>query len=184
MNNLRKVVKDTKEIVKVIDFSRNFGKESAIYAGLTNSKGDYVALIDGDLQQDPKYVLDAVNLGNDTDTIGALTGGLAGLFYGYNSIPDNWLNELKQKKYLTNLVNIFNELINKQKNEKAIYVWQTGLGNMSKYLNSENPLPKKDKKANADSWKCIPFSNFQKTDCNIVLTKKEFEILSMGIYLK
>ena len=129
-------------------------------------------------------VLKAVNLGNDTDTIGALTGGLAGLFYGYNSIPDNWLNELKQKKYLTNLVNIFNELINKQKNEKAIYVWQTGLGNMSKYLNSENPLPKKDKKANADSWKCIPFSNFQKTDCNIVLTKKEFEILSMGIYLK
>ena len=62
MNNLRKVVNDTKEIVKVIDFSRNFGKESAIFAGLSNATGDYVAIIDADLQQDPKYVLDAVNL--------------------------------------------------------------------------------------------------------------------------
>ena len=65
MNNLRKVVKDTKEIVKVIDFSRNFGKESAIYAGLSNATGDYVAIIDADLQQDPKYVLDAVNFLED-----------------------------------------------------------------------------------------------------------------------
>jgi glycosyltransferase involved in cell wall biosynthesis len=65
MNNLRKIVKDTKEIVKVIDFSRNFGKESAIYAGLSNATGDYVAIIDADLQQDPKYVLDAVNFLED-----------------------------------------------------------------------------------------------------------------------
>ncbi len=68
IDNLRKIIKDTKYDVKVIDFSRNFGKESAIYAGLTNSKGDYVALIDGDLQQDPKYVLDAVEfLKKNTD---------------------------------------------------------------------------------------------------------------------
>ena len=57
---LKELVETTKEDVKVIDFSRNFGKESAIYAGLQKSKGDYVALIDADLQQDPKYVLEAV----------------------------------------------------------------------------------------------------------------------------
>ena len=60
MDNLRLLVSETREDVKVIDFSRNFGKESAIYAGLSKAKGDYVGLIDGDLQQDPKYVLDAV----------------------------------------------------------------------------------------------------------------------------
>lgn len=125
-------------------------------------------------------VLKAVNLGDDTDTIGALTGGLAGLVYGYNDIPKDWLNVLKQKEYLTNLVDKFNELINGQKIKEAIYMWQNGLGDMNKYLNGENPLPKKDKKANADSWKCTPFSNCKKIDCNIVLTPIEFQILSMG----
>jgi len=42
--------------VKVVSFSRNFGKESAIYAGLRNASGDYVSLIDADLQQRPEVV--------------------------------------------------------------------------------------------------------------------------------
>lgn len=90
------------------------------------------------------------------------------------------INVLKQKEYLTNLVDKFNELIDEQKSKEAIYMWKNGLGDMNKYLNGENPLPKKNKKANADSWKCIPFSNCKRIDCNIVLTQKEFEILSMG----
>ena len=67
-------------------------------------------------------VLKAVNLGNDTDTIGALTGGLAGLVYGYNNIPEDWLNVLKRKGYLIDLVDNFNELINNLKAEEEIYV--------------------------------------------------------------
>lgn len=43
--------------VKYISFSRNFGKESAIYAGLQNCRGDYVAMMDADLQ-DPPQLLD------------------------------------------------------------------------------------------------------------------------------
>ncbi len=46
--------KDSK--VKYISFSRNFGKEAAIFAGLQNSTGDYVTLMDADLQ-DPPYLL-------------------------------------------------------------------------------------------------------------------------------
>jgi glycosyltransferase involved in cell wall biosynthesis len=42
--------------VQVVSFSRNFGKEAAIYAGLEASSGDYVALIDADLQQRPEDV--------------------------------------------------------------------------------------------------------------------------------
>lgn len=44
--------------VRYISFSRNFGKEAAIYAGLENSKGDYVALIDADLQHPPRLMID------------------------------------------------------------------------------------------------------------------------------
>lgn len=38
--------------------------------------------------------LKAVNLGNDTDTAGAVTGGLAGLYYGIGNIPEKWKNEI------------------------------------------------------------------------------------------
>lgn len=39
-------------------------------------------------------VLKAVNLGEDTDTTAAVTGGLAGLLYGWQNIPEKWLNQL------------------------------------------------------------------------------------------
>jgi ADP-ribosylglycohydrolase len=42
-------------------------------------------------------VLKAVNLGSDTDTVGAVTGGLAGIIYGYDAIPDKWIKVLRGK---------------------------------------------------------------------------------------
>lgn len=42
-------------------------------------------------------VLKAVNLGDDTDTVGAITGGLAGIIYGYDTIPSEWLEVLVRK---------------------------------------------------------------------------------------
>ncbi|MCR5085891.1 MAG: glycosyltransferase family 2 protein [Lachnospiraceae bacterium] len=44
------------ERVSFISFSRNFGKESGIYAGLSNAVGDYVVLMDADLQHPPCYI--------------------------------------------------------------------------------------------------------------------------------
>lgn len=44
------------EHVRYISLSRNFGKESAMYAGLCNAKGDYVAIIDADLQDPPSLL--------------------------------------------------------------------------------------------------------------------------------
>lgn len=43
-------------------------------------------------------VLKAVNLGADTDTTGAITGSLAGIWYGMENIPTEWLNELKNSR--------------------------------------------------------------------------------------
>ena len=42
--------------IKYLSFSRNFGKESALYAGLVNSSGDYVAVMDADLQDPPSLL--------------------------------------------------------------------------------------------------------------------------------
>ncbi|WP_080777336.1 ADP-ribosylglycohydrolase family protein [Chryseobacterium phocaeense] len=42
-------------------------------------------------------VLKAVNLGEDTDTTGAITGGIAGIYYGFENIPEEWINELVRK---------------------------------------------------------------------------------------
>ncbi|MBR3818525.1 MAG: glycosyltransferase family 2 protein [Clostridia bacterium] len=47
--------------VKIVNFSRNFGKESAMYAGLREAEGEYVTIIDADLQQRPSIALDMVN---------------------------------------------------------------------------------------------------------------------------
>ncbi len=45
-------------------------------------------------------VLKAVNLGDDTDTVAAVAGGLAGALYGYDAIPSEWLDTLKRKDYI------------------------------------------------------------------------------------
>ena len=52
--------KDKKHI-KIIEFSRNFGKEAAMLAGLKHSCGEYTAIIDSDLQQNPKYLIAMLN---------------------------------------------------------------------------------------------------------------------------
>ncbi len=48
-------------------------------------------------------VLKAVNLGDDTDTTGAVVGGLAGIYYGVDKIPKEWLNMLAKRQYIEEL---------------------------------------------------------------------------------
>ncbi len=48
-------------------------------------------------------VLKAVNLGSDTDTTGAVTGGLAGLLYGARAIPESWIKKLARKEDIEDL---------------------------------------------------------------------------------
>lgn len=50
-----------------------------------------------------KTVLKAVNLGGDTDTTAAIVGGLAGLLYGFESIPQKWINQLARKDDILDL---------------------------------------------------------------------------------
>ena len=48
-------------------------------------------------------VLCAVNLGDDTDTVSAVAGGLAGLYYGMDSIPQSWLNLIPKREWIIEL---------------------------------------------------------------------------------
>ena len=60
LHNLKKIHAAGKCPVKVISFSRNFGKEAGLYAGLQYASGDYISLIDADLQQRPEIVREMV----------------------------------------------------------------------------------------------------------------------------
>ena len=59
---LKKIYASGKCPVKVVSFSRNFGKEAAIYAGMREAAGEYVSLIDADLQQRPEIVRKMVEI--------------------------------------------------------------------------------------------------------------------------
>lgn len=62
LHNLKKLHAVQKCPVKVISFSRNFGKEAGIYAGMEHADGEYISLIDADLQQRPEIVREMVKI--------------------------------------------------------------------------------------------------------------------------
>lgn len=57
-------------------------------------------------------VLMAVNLGEDTDTVASVTGGLAGLYYGYKDIPSEWVEGLQKRQWIESLTDEINEMKN------------------------------------------------------------------------
>lgn len=69
---LETIYNKDKETVKVIRFSRNFGKDAAIYAGMKEITAEYGCIIDADLQQSPELIikmLEVIEKSDDTDVI-------------------------------------------------------------------------------------------------------------------
>lgn len=56
-------------------------------------------------------VLQAINLGGDTDTIAAIVGGVAGIYYGFQSVPDQWIQNLARKKMLYEMFEEFARIV-------------------------------------------------------------------------
>ena len=54
--------------------------------------------------------LTAVNLGDDTDTVAAIAGGLAGLYYGYEGIPGEWRNTIIKKEEIVTICEMMEEI--------------------------------------------------------------------------
>lgn len=90
---LEEIYNIDKDHIKVISFSRNFGKDAAIYAGLKASTAEYSCIIDADMQQNPKYIMkiynfieknpeyDMIAMVNDYKNENALKGFLKKNFY-------------------------------------------------------------------------------------------------------
>lgn len=98
MRELRDLYEYSKQNIKIVNFSRNFGKEAGIYAGLKNAEGEYVSVIDADLQQRPEYVLEMVKFleeNKDYDTVVAYQA------------------ERKEGKFLSFCKHYFYKIINK-----------------------------------------------------------------------
>ena len=60
-NLIKEIYIKDKKHVRFINFSRNFGKDAAMYAGLTHANAEYTVIVDGDLQQNPSYLLKMLN---------------------------------------------------------------------------------------------------------------------------
>lgn len=84
--------------VQVLTFSRNFGKEAAIYAGLSNAKGDMICIIDADLQQRPEVVLEMLEAIEEDETLDCVAA---------------FQENRKESKTLSGLKSAFYKVINK-----------------------------------------------------------------------
>ena len=84
--------------IQVLTFSRNFGKEAAIYAGLSNAKGDLVCIIDADLQQRPEVVLEMLAEIEKDDSLDCVAA---------------YQENRKESKTLSGLKSAFYKVINK-----------------------------------------------------------------------
>ncbi|MBR5438588.1 MAG: glycosyltransferase family 2 protein, partial [Clostridia bacterium] len=90
--------KNDKKNIQVLSFSRSFGKEAAIYAGLSHAKGDVVCLIDADLQQRPEVVLEMLEVMNSDEDIDCVTA---------------YQEKRKEGKVISAVKSMFYEIINK-----------------------------------------------------------------------
>ena len=96
--NLKVIYENNSDKVQVLTFSRNFGKESAIFAGLSHAKGDLVCIIDADLQQRPQVVIEMLKAMSEDDAIDCVTA---------------YQENRKESKFMTVVKSGFYKVINK-----------------------------------------------------------------------
>ena len=94
LKELKKLIK-SKYKVKIINFSRNFGKEAGIYAGFKYSTGDYAVIIDSDMQQPPHLVLEMLKIVENDNDVDIVT------YYQEKRIEGKFMSYLKSKFYKT-----------------------------------------------------------------------------------
>ena len=124
--------------IQVLTFSRNFGKESAMYAGLSKAKGDYVCIIDADLQQRPEVVLemlDKINSDEDIDCVAAyqenrkenkaMSGVKSGFYKFINKIADvDFVNGASDFRLMKrSMVEAILEMSEYHRFSKGIFSW-------------------------------------------------------------
>ncbi|MBR4165889.1 MAG: glycosyltransferase family 2 protein [Lachnospiraceae bacterium] len=123
--------------VHYISFSRNFGKEAGMYAGLTHSTGDYVIIMDADLQHPPALIpqfVKAIEEGHDcaaacrSSRTGekGLRSFLSGLFYKFSNamtevkLPQNAVDFRMMSRKMVDAICSMSEV---ERFSKGIFAW-------------------------------------------------------------
>lgn len=155
-----KSLNEVHENVHYIDFSRNFGKEAALLAGLNQAKGDYVAVMDADLQDPPELLVEMYEtlLGNQYDVVGtrrvtrdgepAIRSLFARIFYVMiNKISSTeMVDGARDFRLMTRqVVNSILELKEYNRFSKGLFSW---VGYETKYLEYKN----RQRVAGETSW--------------------------------
>lgn len=106
LEKLKKIYDNNKNLnINIIDLSKNFGKEAAMLAGLKNCSGDYVSIIDADLQQPPSKICEMVDILDekpDYDCVAAFQ------------------KERKENKFVSSLKGFFYKVMNKASNVEFV----------------------------------------------------------------
>ncbi len=96
---LKEIYENNKEYnIQVLSFSRNFGKEAAMYAGLSKVRGEKACIIDADLQQRPEVVLEMLNIMKENPDVDCVTA---------------YQETRKENKLISNIKSCFYKTINK-----------------------------------------------------------------------
>ena len=135
--------------IKYISFSRNFGKESAIYAGLRHSASDYVIVMDADLQHPPSMIpamLEGIEEGYDC--VAAMRADRKGeskirsFFSSQFYKLSNWMSDVKMAKGAVDfrimtrqMVDSVRQLSEVQRFSKGLFMW---VGYNTKWIPYEN----------------------------------------------
>lgn len=145
LNQIKKIQKSNSN-VHFVSFSRNFGKESALYAGLQNVSGEYVAVMDVDLQDPPELLPEMIDgvMNNGWDVVGSrrrnrknegrIRSAFSILFYKLiNKISDTYIVE-GARDYRVMSRQVVNSILQMQEYNrfsKGIFSW---VGFKQKYI--------------------------------------------------
>lgn len=154
--SLLRQMSDENPRVHYLSFSRNFGKEAAMYAGLSHSSGDYVIVMDADLQHPPALIpamLGQLEAGHDCAAACRSTReGEKGLRSFFSSLFYRFSNTLSEVKMPQNavdyrimsrqMVNAILRLSEVERFSKGIFVWVGFDTVWIPYENVERPLGK------------------------------------------
>ncbi len=160
IEKIQELINNDKKI-GLINLSRNFGKESAMYAGLEHSKGDAVIVMDADLQDHPKYISPMVekwNFGKGTKVVctrrvdrkgeDKLKSAFSNLFYKIiNNVSDvEFLSGVRDYRLLDrDVVDAILNLEERGRFSKGIFNW---VGYDREYIEFENT----ERVAGETSW--------------------------------
>ena len=158
--NLKKIYENDSSRVQVLTFSRNFGKEAAIYAGLSNAKGDLVCIIDADLQQHPCVVVEMLKVMSEDETIDcvaayqenrkegkAMSGAKSAFYKIINKLAEvDFVNGASDFRLMKrNMVDAVISLSERQRFSKGIFSW---VGFNTKYI----PYQVKEREFGETKW--------------------------------